>query len=674
MPNRLKDESSAYLRQHADNPVDWHPWGPEVFALASEQDKPILISIGYSSCHWCHVMAHESFENEYIAGLMNRHFVCVKVDREERPDVDQIYMEAVQMIARHGGWPLHAFCFPDGRPFFGGTYFPPDDRGQGMVPWPQLLMRVADYYQRKRDELESNAANIVHNLTAMNQPAATGTAPAGPADLRRAVEGICSNHDDDFGGFGSAPKFPPCQQLTFLLESRRGLEQPPPAFSPGDSAVNSSRLDQVIETTLRAMDHGGIYDQIGGGFARYSVDRHWLIPHFEKMLYDNALLIDLHAKAWRRYRDPLQQAVVEETVAWAFREMRAPHGLFYSSLDADSEGVEGKFYVWTPQQVEAVLGPEQAKRFCAAHHISADGNFEHGWSNPALVLSDFDERQSWREARQALLAAREKRVRPGRDEKQLTAWNSLFIRGLAEAAFTFDRPDWFEAAEKAADFLWREVRIDGRLRAVYDSAPRVNAFLDDYAFYAEALLALAAVADVFERGSARRWLDRAVETAEAMLEHFGDQEAAGFYFTPHDHEKLIARRKEWMDGATPAGNSSLLHVFSSLHALTGDNRWLHEFNRLARVYNGFAADVGHGTGHALTALAIHRHGVGVLTLGPEADWAGAVGFVRSRPWQRLYLLTSDEFTDPTTIQFCVGQQCHLNPDWDQIARPLNGVI
>lgn len=651
MPNRLAQESSLYLKQHADNPVDWHPWGPEALEKAQKEDKPLLVSVGYSSCHWCHVMAHESFENEYIAGLMNKHFVCVKIDREERPDLDQIYMQAVQMINQHGGWPLNVFCLPDGRPFFGGTYFPPEDRGQGIVPWPQLIMRVSDFFRRDREKLEENAANIVHNLAAMNQPLAATARKVDHPALLGAGDSICQTHDDDFGGFGEAPKFPPSMTLDFLLELRRGI-------GTEEHPDRAKRLDQVIGTTLSAMAHGGIFDQVAGGFARYSVDRYWLIPHFEKMLYDNGLLIDIYTKAWHRFRHPLFQQAAQESIDWAEREMRAPHGLYYSSLDADSEGEEGKFTVWTPGEVDAVLGAEEGKAFCAAYNITSEGNFEHGKSNPALVVAEPEEREKFAPARKKLLAAREKRVRPARDEKQLVSWNSLFIRGLAESAFSFDRPDHFERARQAADFIWDHLRFDGdRLHSVYHETARLNGYLDDYAYYAEALLSLAAYADFFVPGLSRTLIERSREITGSIQIWFGDPKEPGFYFTSSDHEELISRRKEWLDNATPAGNSCLLHIFSCLHALTGERDYLDHFNRLQGAYTGYVQRAPSAIGHALAGIAAERHGIAVLKVKDVADWKPLAAMLRQESWRRIFVLKNDSSAQPEGFQLCIGPHC-----------------
>jgi uncharacterized protein YyaL (SSP411 family) len=519
MPNRLSNENSLYLQQHAENPVDWYPWGEEALAAAEASGKPLLVSIGYSACHWCHVMAHESFESDYIAKLMNKHFICVKVDREERPDVDQVYMEAVQMIQQQGGWPLNVFCLPDGRPFFGGTYFPPEDRGHGLIPWPQVLMRIADHYKRSQAELIDNADSIQKNIMASTQAASTGGASGvwDNAYLLAAAHGICGNHDDQYGGFGGAPKFPQAMTLDFLRAVRRSaaVEAEPEL---------SERIDTVCHATLRAMAHGGLFDQFGGGFARYSVDPHWLIPHFEKMLYDNALLIDAYSRGWLANQDPLYAAVVEETIGWLEREMSAEGGGFYAALDADSEGEEGRYYVWTPEQIDSVLGPTEAARdIRAAYNITAEGNFEHGNSNPALVEADFAVRAKLAPARQQLLAYREaNRVPPGKDTKISTAWNALLIRSMADAGFYFNRPEWLQRARKAADFIWSELteELDGalRLKAVYYEGvgAQVDGFLHDYALAAEAFLAIASKIDWVEPGASVIYLERAEACVESV--------------------------------------------------------------------------------------------------------------------------------------------------------------
>ncbi len=658
MANRLADTSSLYLRQHADNPVDWYPWGDEAFARARAEDKPLLVSIGYSSCHWCHVMAHESFEDDYIASLMNKHFVCVKVDREEHPDVDAIYMESVQMMHGHGGWPLNVFCLPDGRPFAGGTYFPPDDRRGGMIPWPQLLVRVADFYKRQRADLEENAKAILGNLEAGNHPFQASGDPLPNEALPAAAEQITTAHDDEYGGFGDAPKFPPASALDFLMAVRAtaavDLRQP----------ALRDRIDGVVNTTLTAMAHGGLFDQVGGGFARYCVDRHWIIPHFEKMLYDNGLLLSTYARAYTRYPKPLYKAVVEETVAWLEREMRTPHGTFMAAVDADSEDGEGFFYTWTPAEIDAVLGPEDGPAFRAAYAVTDEGNFEHGRSQPVLVESDFDKRQALAPARARLLEARARRARPATDTKVITGWNALVIRGLAHAAAVFEEPAWFAAASRAARWiLGHMLRPDGSLaRVAYGESAEGLATLEDYAALAEAVLALAAVAEAFEPGSAAAWRETSVRLADAAMERFRDPKAMGYFSTAPGRADLVHRKKDWLDNATPSGNSALVHVFSALHALTGEARYAAERDRLRPAYTGLAERAPSAIGHALAVFTLDATGLAVLKGGRGTDWAAALRALREKPWRPVFLQPADDLPE-NNFQLCVGTQC-LAPTTD----------
>lgn len=664
MQNRLSEENSLYLRQHATNPVEWYPWGEEALKHAEASGKPLLVSIGYSACHWCHVMAHECFEDEYIAGLMNKHFICVKVDREERPDVDQVYMEAVQMIQQQGGWPLNVFCLPDGRPFFGGTYFPPEDRGHGIIPWPQLLMRIADHYKRSKHELIDNADSIQKNIMANTQAAATGGAASAwdPQVLVAAAHGICGNHDDRYGGFGDAPKFPPSMSLNFLRAMRRSA-------AVESAGALADRIDEVCHSTLRAMAHGGIFDQFGGGFARYSVDAHWLIPHFEKMLYDNALLIEAYTRAWLDNRPPLYAAVIEETIGWLEREMSAPDGGFYAALDADSEGEEGKYYVWTPEQVDAVLGPAEARELRAAYNITNAGNFEHGMTNPALVESDFQVREKLQQARARLLAHREaERTPPGKDTKLSTFWNAMMIRALADAGFYLNRPEWLERAIKAAEFIWNELVDDSgellQLRAVYyeGSGARVDGFLHDYATVADAFLAIAAKVDWLQPGQSVLWQQRAGRCVDAALVRFGDPHMAGCFFTADGVETPVARRKEWFDNATPSGNSVLMHALSGLYALTGEAKYITEFRTSLPAYTNYAAKVAAGVAHALEAAATEAIGVAVIKVSPSADLGTVRDAIASKPWRRCFIRQTGEGELSAAYQLCVGTQCMLPTD------------
>lgn len=660
MQNRLSKEDSLYLKQHAENPVDWYPWGDAALAAAEESDKPLLVSIGYSACHWCHVMAHECFEDEYIAKLMNKHFVCVKVDREERPDVDQVYMEAVQMIQHSGGWPLNVFCLPDGRPFFGGTYFPPEDRGNGLIPWPQLLMRIADFYKRSRKELEENADAIQKNILATTM-IASGDSTHGQWEtlLVNAAKGICGNHDDQYGGFGNAPKFPPSMSLNFL-----GVLQN--SYFLKDDPKLAQRIQTIRHKTLRAMAHGGLFDQFGGGFARYSVDRHWLIPHFEKMLYDNALLLDAYTRGWLDNKDPLYEAVVEETIEWLEREMSAAEGGFYAALDADSDGKEGQYYVWKPEEIESVLGAgDDAKEICQAYNITKKGNFERGTSNPALVDSDIETRHRLAPARQRLLAYREKnRVRPGRDTKISTAWNCLLIRALADAGFYFGRPEWLERARKAADFIWEKVAHGNddefHLNSVFyeNSGAQVDGFLHDYALAAEAFLGIAAKIDWLEGGSSSIYQKRAEICIRSALRRFHDPNSVGYFFTADESDTPVVRRKEWIDNATPSGNAALLHALSGLYALTGEAHLDEETRSLFPAFTDNAQKVASGVAHALESIATHFIGVVVIKVRTKDSIEILRNELTNHFWRRTFVCLNPE-EQPSDYQVCVGSSCFL---------------
>jgi hypothetical protein len=652
--NRLAQEPSLYLRQHRDNPVHWWPWGAEAFAEARAKDRPVLVSIGYSSCHWCHVMARESFEQPWIADLMNQHFVCIKVDREEHPEVDKLMMDAVQMIQGHGGWPLNCFCLPDGRPFFGGTYFPPEDRGHGQVPWPQLLMRVSDFYHRNKSELAANADAIAQNLTHLTRaPDADGSAPA-PADLLAAARRLCEQHDDTFGGFGAAPKFPAPHTLNLLLGLR------------GSAAVEAdrplaSRIDAVLTITLGSMARGGLYDQIGGGFHRYCVDRDWTVPHFEKMLYDNAQLLGTYAEAWARYRDPLYADVCAETVGWLLREMRTANGLFASSLDADTDHHEGVTYVWSAQEVASTLGDE-AFAFAQTYGLSDQGNFE-GKNIPKLK-GDHAARRRFASARARLLALRDLRPQPPRDDKNLLGWNALLIGNLAKAGWILNRKDWVELAIETEARLWR--RIVGTedplvLHSVaHGEQATLTGNLSDYAWLAEAELGLAAVAAWARPGKTQPYADRAEQLLLAARERFGDPHSVGSFVVAADREDLYVRQKDWFDNAVPAGNSSLLHGYGQIQMLSSDDRWAREFAELSTAYGGVCRNVPSGVAHALDGLA--RFAIGHATVRSAGGWEELRAVLNgadqtpphARPFRPVFLL---EEPAATGFAVCVGQTC-----------------
>jgi len=556
--NHLINENSPYLRQHAHNPVDWYPWGPEALEKSKAEDKPILLSVGYSACHWCHRMREESFENEAIAQLMNDNFVCIKVDREERPDIDSIYMNAVQMMTGHGGWPMTMFLTPDLKPFYGGTYFPPVPR-HGMPAFPQVLLAISDSYRNRRDDVQSSATAITSELNKVNRFVASEEMLTGEI-LTQSFMGLSRNFDPDFGGFGSAPKFPPSMSLMFLLRYAK--------------RTNSPQALEMVETTLKRMAAGGMYDHLGGGFARYSVDARWLVPHFEKMLYDNALLARTYLYAYQQTKNAGYRRVAEETFEYIIRDMTDRSGGFYSSEDADSEGEEGKFYVWTPDEVISLLGEEEGSLFCEFYDVTAAGNFEHATSilNTPQTLEEFanekglDIDKTWRRLKAGgirLFHVREARVRPARDEKCLAAWNGLMLTAFAEAANILSRDDYRQVAIRNADFILNHLMRDGRLLRTYkDGQAKLNGYLEDYAYVIEGLLA------VYEATFETKYFIAARELADTMIAQFWDTENGGLFFTSEDHEELITRTKDYFDNAIPSGNSVAAQVFLKLHLLT----------------------------------------------------------------------------------------------------------
>ncbi|HEY4387069.1 MAG TPA: thioredoxin domain-containing protein, partial [Ktedonobacteraceae bacterium] len=565
--NRLIHETSPYLLQHAHNPVDWYPWGEEALTKAKQEDKPILLSIGYSACHWCHVMAHESFENEQIAALMNQEYVSIKVDREERPDIDGIYMQAVQAITHQGGWPMTMFLMPDGRPFYGGTYFPPKDRQYGaqMMPgFPRVLLTMANAYREQHAELEEQAESLANFLRQGSsaplkaRAARQGTEAPAVEMLVQASQSIISEFDERHGGFGLAPKFPNTMSLEFLL--RMHLHQQRGEISSEIREATAHSELEVVESSLRHMAEGGIYDQLGGGFHRYSVDAHWLIPHFEKMLYDNALLSRLYLHTYVVTGEPFYRRIAEETLDYVVREMLSPEGGFYSTQDADSEGKEGKFFVWTPREVEQILPPEISRTFMRYYDVSAMGNFEGKnilhVSQSEQELAEVEDislevlRARLKQGRELLFQAREQRIKPGRDEKILTSWNGLMLRSFAEAARYLNRPDYLQVAQRNATFLLAAMRQNGRLLRTYkDGRAHLNGYLEDYAFLADGLLAL------YEASFDPRWFREARELMDQAIVLFADEQHGGFFDTGKDHETLVSRPKDIMDNAIPAGNS-----------------------------------------------------------------------------------------------------------------------
>jgi len=545
MPNRLINETSPYLLQHAHNPVEWYAWGPEALEHAAQQDKLILLSIGYSACHWCHVMEHESFENETIAEIMNRNFVNIKVDREERPDLDQIYMTAVQIMTGSGGWPMTVFLLPTGEPIFGGTYFPPDDR-YGRPGFRRVLETIAEAYRTRRSEIVENAKGLREHLSRQTFRNREGeTIDASLLDV--AYRAMASRLDPHEGGFGAAPKFPPSMSIDFLLRYH---------YRTGDQhALHMATL------TLDKMAYGGMYDQVGGGFHRYSTDDRWLVPHFEKMLYDNALLARVYVDAFCATGDQLYKRIAEETLDFVAREMRDPSGAFYSTQDADSEGVEGKFYVWSSDEFRRVVG-EDAETLAGYFDVTAHGNWEETNILHVTRFADQQTQAKVEAAKKKLYAARDKRVKPGRDEKVLTDWNGLMLRAFAEAAAHLGRQDYRAIAEANANFILNTLWDGAHLLHSYkDGRARFNGYLDDYANLADGLFAL------YESTFDFKWLDAAVRVSDRMIEQFWDADGGGFYFTGRDHESLLTRTKDFFDNATPSGNSVAADVLLKLSAV-----------------------------------------------------------------------------------------------------------
>ena len=570
MPNRLANETSPYLLQHKDNPVEWHPWGEEALGRARAEDRPLLVSIGYSACHWCHVMERESFEDPEIAALMNERFVCVKVDREERPDVDAIYMEAVQMMTGHGGWPLNAFITPEQAPFYVGTYFPPEPR-HGLASWRMVLLAVADAWERRRGEIREQSAQVVTSLqaSARMQPSSD---PIRETALADAVVALRRSYDRVHGGFGRAPKFPPASVIELLL-------------SRGEREMSLA--------TLRAMAAGGIYDQVGGGFARYAVDATWTVPHFEKMLYDNALLARAYLHGWQVSGEDRMRTVCCETLDWVLREMRGPEGGFCSALDADSEGVEGQFYVWTLDQLRDTLGPELADAAIVYFGATELGNFDG--ANVLEARGSYPSRLP--EIRRRLYEARAERIRPGLDDKRLTAWNALMISALADAGAVLERDDYVHAAIACAEFILRELRDDdGRLlRTWKDGRGRLRAYLEDYAFLLEALLTL------YESTFDPRWYREAVALADQMTRHFADGDRGGFFMTADDHEQLAARRKDLDDSPIPSGSSAAAFGLLRLALLSGESSYERNAVGVLQLLYPMAVKHPQGFGHLLRA-------------------------------------------------------------------------
>jgi len=600
MANRLADATSPYLLQHAGNPVDWWQWSDAAFDEASRRDVPVLLSVGYAACHWCHVMAHESFEDDATARLMNDLFVNVKVDREERPDVDAVYMEATQAMTGQGGWPMTVFCTPDGQPFYCGTYFPSGPR-HGMPAFTQVLQAVSAAWHDRRDEAVNAGAEVARALGGRRLP--DGGELPGPEHLDAAVQVLAEQHDARNGGFGGAPKFPPSMSLEHLLRHH--------------ARTGSSDALAVADHTCEAMARGGMYDQLGGGFARYSVDAQWVVPHFEKMLYDNALLLRVYAHLWRVTGSSLARRVALDTAGWVLRDLRTPEGAFASALDADSEGVEGRYYVWTPSQLAEVLGPEDGRWAAATTSVTEQGTFEHG-SSVLQMPADPDDAERWDAVRARLLTAREERVPPARDDKVVAAWNGLAVAALAETGALLERPDLVDAAVGAAEVLARVHLADGRLRRTSRGGVAGDnaGVLEDYGDVAEGLLALYGVT------GDTRWLVRAGELLDTVLAHFVDED--GFHDTADDttDSRLggIRRPHDPTDNATPSGQSAAAGALLSYAALTGSSRHREAAERALTLVPSVGAAHPRALGWGLAvAEALVTGPLEVAVVGPSGD-------------------------------------------------------
>ena len=684
--NRLAQETSPYLLQHADNPVDWYPWGPEALELARRSGKPILLSVGYSACHWCHVMAHESFEDEATATLMNERFVNIKVDREERPDIDKIYQTAHQLLTqRAGGWPLTMFINPeDQRPFFGGTYFPKTAR-YGMPSFAEVITRVADYYKENRDEIKAQGRQLADIFSQLEPQGADETLKLSAAPLQSAREKILQVSDREFGGIGNAPKFPHPSTIERMLRHWRASAH---SGEPDIEALG------MVALTLTRMADGGIYDQLAGGFCRYSVDRYWQIPHFEKMLYDNGPLLALYAEGYLATGDDLYGRIANETADWMLADMQAPNGGFYSTRDADSEGEEGKYYVWTPDEVRALLSKEQYEVFARRFGLDKDANFEGKWhltvreTEQAIAADLGREKQEIvtliDAARSTLLEARSQRIPPGRDEKQLTSWNALAIRGLSVAGLALGRDELVEAANKAADFIQQHLVVEGRLLASFkDGQARFPAYLDDYAFLVDALLML------LQANWNNRHLDFAIELANQLLEHFYDEQGGGFFFTADDHETLMHRPKPFADEAVPSGNGVAAFALQRLGFLLGETRYLDAAEKTLRSAWRAMDEYPHGHVTLLHALEEYlEHPEIIIIRGHDEDmhhWRDSAARIYA-PRRLTFAIGGDveglpgslaerkPVADDTVAYRCIGSQCSLPvTSWEALAAELSEI-
>ena len=655
MPNRLSLETSPYLLQHADNPVDWYPWGEEAFEIAREKGLPVMLSIGYSACHWCHVMAHESFEDDATAELMNELYVNIKIDREERPDIDKIYQTAHQLITqRGGGWPLTMFLNPeDQRPFFGGTYFPKEAR-YGMPAFSELLQSVAKYYQEQRDEVRTQGQQLADIFARLEPPPADANLEFNTTPLVNVRQQLEQSFDREYGGFGSAPKFPHPTTIERLL---RHWRQTASSAEPDIEALFMASL------TLTRMADGGLFDHLGGGFYRYSVDRYWQIPHFEKMLYDNGPLLALYAQSFLATGENLFADTANATADWMLSDMQSPEGGFYATRDADSEGEEGRYYVWTPEQVAALLQPGDFEIFAAQFGLDKAPNFEGKWH---LTVAERSRDEAIDRARKILLAERAKRIAPQRDEKQLTSWNALAIRGLAIAGRSLGRPDLIDAAAQATDFIREKLFVDGRLLANYkDGEAKLQAYLDDHAFLLDALL------EMLQSRWSEPHLEFAVQIAELLLQHFEDSAGGGFFFTANDHEQLMHRSKPLADEAVPSGNGIAALALHRLGLLQGETRYIDAAERTLRAAWKAMDEYPNGHVSLLTALDEFLEPPEIIKISGPGDEVTAWHDAAAKLYSPKRLVFAQPDDGDISAQRCVGTHCELAVNnWRDFVRML----
>ncbi|MDG1137915.1 MAG: thioredoxin domain-containing protein [Opitutales bacterium] len=631
MPNKLNTEKSPYLLQHSNQEIDWMTWSPEALEKASKENKPLLISIGYSACHWCQTMSRQNFEDSYIASLMNRHFVCVLVDREERPDLDHFYMEAIRMFNQSAGWPLHAFCLPNGEPFWGGTFFPKEDMGQGLAPWPQVLIRISEHFRTHPDELTENASNVMKNLAHGNHAESSSSDSWNPELLIDAVDKICTLHDDEFGGFSPAPKFPASMKIDFLLAA---LESEYAKKNP----LISEKVNHCVVTTLDNMAHGGIFDQVEGGFFRYSVDPKWSVPHFEKMLLENSLLLSTYARAFRKYGLPRYKKVVQKTLAWLFQEMGKPCGGFSSSISAESENTEGKFYTWTEKELNEILGTKCATQFMANLEVINGGN-------APLFHPRLGDDRAWNaEVEENILPklsqARSSRQGPAVDEKRMISANAILIRALIDCSIALKDKALLEQACVLADWMKRELQKDKQILPItypghQNHKNSLDPILDDFAFWAESLLHLASVSEFVRPNSSPAYIDDAAAFAEHCMTFFRDDRTAGYYLSSFNAiSPPPVQKKYWYDNASPSGNSSLLRTFSQLYQFTKNKKWEAEYLEARSAFPNLAKRNPEGVSYALTSITEETVGL-VKVTAPNSSKEEIFDTIGTHPYRPI---------------------------------------